>query len=155
MIPALAPLAEFWKQRDARERSLLAAAGAVLALSLIYALAIDPVMRERKRLEQSLPTLRADVARFARDLAQFKGRSTAAASAPDLAGLAQAAGLPAELARIEKNDKRSSLHAQGVNWQAVTRLLGEAETQGWKLEKLSTRTPDGGATVDVDAEWTR
>lgn len=53
---------EFWAARDPRERAMLAAAAAVAALGLIYALLIDPALSGRDRLNKSLPELRLQAA---------------------------------------------------------------------------------------------
>jgi type II secretory pathway component PulM len=69
MTHAFAPIQAYWQQRNARERTLLTACAVVVGLAAIYLIA-EPIARDRARLQRSLPALRADAARFARDLAQ-------------------------------------------------------------------------------------
>jgi hypothetical protein len=115
----------------------------------------EPIARDRARLTRSLPALRADAARFARDLALAKGQGNSSAPA-DLAALAAAAGLAPDAARIASTDsKHTTLSGKGLPWAAVTHLLEQARAQGWTLSRLSAHSPDGQPTVDVDAEWTR
>lgn len=54
-------LRRFWAARDRRERVILAAGGVLLAVALLYVYAWQPVVRERTRLEASLPTLRVQL----------------------------------------------------------------------------------------------
>lgn len=153
MNSTLTSLLDYWKQRNSRERAILAVGATVLLLALLYTLLIEPVARERARLEKSLPTLRADVARFGRDLALASGKGSVS-SKPDLIALAVAAGLPAGAAQMNAG-KQGSLHVQAATWPMVSRLLADAQAQGWALTKLQVRSPDGGTNVDADAEWQR
>lgn len=78
------PLADFWTARDTRERVLLAAAGAVAALGLFYALLIDPALTGRDRLNGNLPELRRQVAQLqalSREAAALSGKSALPAAA--------------------------------------------------------------------------
>ncbi|HEY4542243.1 MAG TPA: type II secretion system protein GspM [Noviherbaspirillum sp.] len=52
----------FWNQRNPRERTMLAAAIAVVLLGLIYLLLLDPAISGRAQLEQQLPALRQQAA---------------------------------------------------------------------------------------------
>lgn len=52
----------FWMERNARERSMLTAAFAVIVLGLIYALLLGPAIDGRAQLEKSLPPLRQQAA---------------------------------------------------------------------------------------------
>ena len=46
---------EFWAQRDARERAMLAMAALVVAFGIVYALLIDPALSGRDGLNKDLP----------------------------------------------------------------------------------------------------
>jgi general secretion pathway protein M len=54
----------FWAARNARERSMLAVAALVVTFGLAYAVLIDPAVSARKRLNNSLPELRQQVAQL-------------------------------------------------------------------------------------------
>jgi len=150
----LAPLLAFWKQRAPRERAILAAGLAVLIFALLYSLIIAPVAKQRKHLEQTLPLLRAEAARFARDVASVKGQVNTASPA-DMALLVQSAGLPDAAHVASPDSKHASLDGKGLPWANVTQLLADARSQGWTLTRFIVKSPDGGAMVDVNAEWTR
>jgi len=154
MNAALLPLQAYWKQRNRRERAILKVGGAVLLIALVYGLLIDPVNSQCERLQRSLPALRADVARFERDILAARGQSTVQNN--DLAMLAAAAGLGPQQAKLNRiNDKQQALHASVAPWSALTTLLGSARSQGWQLAKLSVRAGAEPGMVDADLEWTR
>lgn len=150
------PIAKFWAARNERERQILLIGGGVLLVSMLYALVFDPVWQERRRLSRSLPTLRVDAARFKRDIAQIKGQASGPATAMEISSLAAAAGLSADVAKVERrNEKASALHAKSAPWPAITSLLASAQAQGWSLTRLSVSAPNSNASVDADVEWTR
>lgn len=142
---------DYWAQRNPRERLVLAGGTVIVAIALLYGFLLAPVQQERSRLAEALPALKANAARFARDLAQASGK-TQSANMPELPGLAAAAGLPAEAIQMNP-PSRAMLHAQGVSWHAVTRLLADAQLRGWQLKSLQVKAADGGTAVNVDAEW--
>ena len=72
-------LSEFWNARDARERKLLAAASAVVALGLLYALLIGPALSGREQLSKSLPQQRLQVAQLQAMAREVAGLSAKAA----------------------------------------------------------------------------
>ena len=73
---------EAWRARPERERSMLAAGGAVIAVMLYVALAWIPLERARVRLAGDLPTLRASIAALERDAAEVKRLRAEAPSVP-------------------------------------------------------------------------
>lgn len=77
-------LAEFWIARDARERTMLAAAAVAAVLGLFYALLIDPALTGRDQLNKNLPELRRQVAQLqvlAKEAAAFSGKPIPPATA--------------------------------------------------------------------------
>ncbi|QDZ29145.1 type II secretion system protein GspM [Noviherbaspirillum sp. UKPF54] len=76
--------ATFWQERNPRERSLLAAAFAVIVLGLFYALLIDPALSGRKDMEKKLPALReqaAEVQALSKEAGALAGKGSAPAAA--------------------------------------------------------------------------
>lgn len=78
MSPALIrlndSLAAFWRQRNARERTMLTLAAAVILSALIYAMLIAPALSGRAQLEKNLPLLHqqaAEMQALSRQAAQF------------------------------------------------------------------------------------
>ena len=63
---------EAWRARPERERSMLAAGGAVIAVMLYVALVWIPLERMRVRLAADLPALRASISALERDAAEVK-----------------------------------------------------------------------------------
>lgn len=106
--------AGFWAARDARERAMLAAAAAVVALSLTYALLIDPAISGRDRLNKNLPQLRQQVAQL-QALSQEAAAYSANAAQP--------------LAALSADNIKASLEAKGLKPQSVTLSGGLAKVQ--------------------------
>lgn len=99
----------FWAVRDARERLMLAAAAAVVTLSLTYALLIAPALSGREQLGKSLPELRQQVAQLqamSKEAAALSGKSAAPVSV------------------ISKESIEASLARKGLKPQSVI-LAGE------------------------------
>ncbi|OGT00277.1 MAG: general secretion pathway protein GspM [Gallionellales bacterium RIFCSPLOWO2_12_FULL_59_22] len=107
-------LAEFWAARDARERTTLAAAAAVAAFGLFYALLIDPALTGREQLNKNLPELRQQVA-------QMQGLSKEAAM---FAGIS---ALP--VPELSRESIETALAGKGLKPQSVTLSGGLAKVQ--------------------------
>lgn len=99
--------AQFWTERNRRERVLLTLAAAVVLLGLVYLLLIDPALQGRAQLHKNLPVLR-------QQSAQLQTMATRAAALPAVTAPAAAAGVSKESieAILQKND----LKAQSVSW---------------------------------------
>jgi general secretion pathway protein M len=75
----------FWSARDTRERRLLTAAALVAIAGLLYLLGIEPALRGRTQLQQTLPTLRQQAATLqglAQEAQALAGKNTAAKAPP-------------------------------------------------------------------------
>jgi general secretion pathway protein M len=95
---------EFWAQRDARERTMLAMAVLVVAFGIVYALLIDPALSGRDRLNKDLPLLRQQVAQM-----QALSKQAAALSSKSAAALP-----PMSRDNIEAALARNGLKPQSV-----------------------------------------
>lgn len=95
---------EFWDQRNARERRLLMAGSAVLALGVLYALLIGPALAGRDRLNQNLPALRQQVA-------QLQALSKEAANLSDQSAPA--------VAPLTRENLQAALQRKGLKPQSV------------------------------------
>jgi general secretion pathway protein M len=91
-------LRQFWAERAPRERSILAAGGALLALVLVYWLLIEPAWTGITRLERSLPQLRANAAELESLLSEVRALRARAGVANVSAAEARGA-IDASLAR--------------------------------------------------------
>lgn len=97
-------LAGFWAMRNARERSMLGAAAAIVVLGLLYALLIDPALSGRVQANKNLPLLRQQVATM-----QALSQEAAA-----LSGKVAASVPPMTKQSIETALQRKGLSAQSV-----------------------------------------
>ena len=73
-------MTDWWRQRSARERLSLTAAG-VLLLVVALALALEPLAAERRRLSAGLPGLQADLAWMQAHVAEVEQLRQSAATA--------------------------------------------------------------------------
>ena len=79
-------LRDFWQQRNPRERSVLIAAGLLIASALFYTLIWEPISKERTRLSKSLPQLRKTAAEVEAGAAEFARLKTSPASIQAVSG---------------------------------------------------------------------
>lgn len=117
---------EFWTVRNARERTMLAAATVVVALGLIYATMIDPALTGRERLNNNLPVLRQQVAQLqalSKEVSTLSGTS-----APSLAAITRES-IEAALAR--KGLKPQSVMLTGDLAKVQLTAVSFASTLGW------------------------
>ncbi len=103
------PLSAFWSARNARERTLLAIAAAVIVLGLIYLLLIDPALSGRERTQKNLPVMRQQVAELQ-------------AMSKEASGLSAKAGPP--VAPLSKESLEAGLMDKGLKPQNVA-VTGE------------------------------
>lgn len=100
--------AQFWTERNRRERVLLTLAAAVVLLGLVYLLLIDPALQGRAQLHKNLPVLR-------QQSAQLQVMAKQAAALPAITTpAAPAAGVSKE--SIEAVLQKNTLKAQSVSW---------------------------------------
>jgi general secretion pathway protein M len=100
---------QFWNERNARERMLLAAAATAVAAGLVYLLLIDPALTGREQLKKSLPALRQQVAQLQMMAKQAAGMSGRVAPS---------------VAPISRETLEAALVRKGLKPQNVT-LTGE------------------------------
>jgi len=121
----------FWLERNARERNILAAGAAFVALALIYLLFINPALSGRAQLDKSLPQMRQQAAEL-QALARQAAELNAAGAAP--AAPVTKETIEAGLAR--RNIKPQSVlvsgevikvQLQGVSFAAVAAWLDEMQ----------------------------
>ncbi|MDT8992559.1 type II secretion system protein GspM [Curvibacter sp. APW13] len=83
-------LLSWWRQRDPREQTLLALAGAVLALALVWMLALAPALKTLRQHDARVAELQGTLSRMQALQAQAQALQAQAGSAID-ANLAQQA----------------------------------------------------------------
>lgn len=139
-------LAAFWSERNKREQNLLAVAGAVIVLGLLYVLLIDPALSGRTMLEKQLPALRQQAAEV-RSLAK---------EASALGSKAGTAPAPMTRESIEASLTRKGLKPQAVSLTgdlAKVQLNGVpfADTVQW-LEELQRTARVSVADANISAQ---
>jgi general secretion pathway protein M len=97
-------LSEFWQERNARERTILRMAGALLLLALVYLLLLNPPLSGRAQLDKTLPQLRQQAAEL----------QSLAATAAQLAQQPPSPFVPATPETIAAALARQNLKAQSV-----------------------------------------
>jgi general secretion pathway protein M len=154
----MSALSRFWSERAPRERAVLAVLAGVVALALLFLLLVEPAWLGIKRLQSSLPTLRAQVAQLDGLLAEakaLKSRPQAATVAPAEARAAiekslAGAGLKAtRIAALADGDVQMTFaavpFAQWSSWLAATeRELG--------ARAISVKATGTGTPGQVDVE---
>lgn len=151
-------LLAFWNDRAPREKAVLAALGAVLALALGFVLAVEPPLDGIRRLHAGLPQTRAQVAQLEALLAEAKGLKARPQVATVSAGEARSAlekslgsaGLKAaRIVPLSDGDLQLTFadvsYAQWSAWLAgVERELG--------ARAISVSANSNGAPGQVDVE---
>jgi len=105
-------LSAFWSVRSARERTVLAAAGALCAAAILYAGLWEPGMEARKRLSIALPKMRTqleDMRLQKREVERLRSTLAPATGAADLRALLRGSVERGPLQRsVERLEWRSS-----------------------------------------------
>lgn len=144
----------FWNERNPRERSMLAAAIAVIVLGLTYALLLDPALSGREQLAQSLPTLRQQAAEV-RALTREAGSEATRNAAPVAAVTRQ--GLEASLARrglkaeeIAVSDATARVRFQNASFAGLVDWLGEQHRSA-RLAVVEAKIEAGSEAATPDS----
>jgi general secretion pathway protein M len=146
------PAAAYWAQRNQRERGLLGAAAALIVLSCIYLLLVEPAWSGRIRLQKDLPVLRQQAAELqaltarAASLTGLQAERTAPTLTKDAVEMAlkvkglsaQSVALSGELARVQLS---------GVAFAGLLDWLDNAQKNSqWQVVEANISAP-GGANV--------
>lgn len=123
----------WWRGRNPRERLVVAAAGAIVALLLVVVLVWLPLERSRERLAMQLPALRASVAEMRAQAAEVRAlRALPVQAAPGipLSTLVASGSLTRELpgARLSLLEaKRVRLAFDDASWSRLVQWLASAQ----------------------------
>ncbi len=148
----------FWDNRSPRERKVIAYAGVAAALLLAVALVWLPLERQRTRLANELPRLRASIAALQRDADEVKRLRSmppiVTAKAAPLAAFAAGGARELPGARITVLDERRvRLSGADVGYSALLDWIAAAQAaQGLRVE--SARVEALPAVGRVRAELT-
>jgi general secretion pathway protein M len=135
-------LAQLWRSRSARERSVLGAGLVVLAVMLVVALAWLPLERTRARLATEMPVLRASVSALERDAEEVRRVRALPATIPanpaPLAPLMAANAWARELPGVQltvPDEKHVRLAGADISFTALLDWLTNAQAaHGLRVE---------------------
>jgi general secretion pathway protein M len=152
---------DLWRSRAPRERAVLAAGGAVIAVMLAVALVWLPLERTRVRLEREVPELRAAVQALQRDAEEAKRLRSmapvAAQSAAPLAALAAGAVAAPPGSRLVLVDP-GHLRLTGADvgfTQLLEWLASAAGNHGLRVESAHVEALAAPGRVRVDITLAR
>ncbi len=152
-------LREWWQARAPRERAVIAAAGAALALALLWAYAWVPIEADRTRLVEALPRLRAAAQGVAREATEVEGlraavRARGGIAAPQAAieETLKASGLGDGYAGVTAlGDGRVQVNLRAVPFDALARVVAQlAEAQGLAVERIALKASGEPGKVQVE-----
>ncbi|MCO5118579.1 MAG: type II secretion system protein M [Burkholderiaceae bacterium] len=156
----------WWRERQPRERRILAAGTAILLVALVWLLAFEPAWLGRQRLAEELPVQRAALARMASMIEEARALESVAGVAPasgsvraSLEKSLAAAGLDNGV-QIEQRGDRYDLRfpsvpfAAWIDWVALSvresrvRVIDARLTRdprdGYVAARLSVQASEGG-----------
>jgi type II secretory pathway component PulM len=153
---------EFWGQRSARERALLACAAAAVVLVALYLFLWQPGLAASRRLSAALPKLRAQVELMRVQQAEIAVLRKSAADA--LKGGDLRASLEASLARapfaksVQRIDaisaERATVAVVSARFEDWLRWVAAAQREaGARLERSSIVALPESGTVRADATF--
>jgi general secretion pathway protein M len=152
-------LLEWWGARAPRERAVIAAGAAALALAALWAYVWAPIEADRARLVDALPRLRAAAAELARDAAEVgrlraaaQARGTAAAPAGAIEQTLKRSGLGDGYAGVAVlGDGRVQVNLRAVPFDALVRAVAElAEAHGLAVERIALKASGEPGKVNVE-----
>ncbi|MDH5361085.1 MAG: type II secretion system protein M [Gammaproteobacteria bacterium] len=148
---------EYWQQRTARERVLLAVMGILIGLLLIYSLIIEPVMQSRAELEDVVARSRDTYSSIRSASAEARklrgGGATSGSSRREAQSLigqieqsARAKGLADKLQRIQPSGKTDiGIWFEKSRFDTLLAWLSEMEQQyGLQVKTLEIERTESG-----------
>jgi len=154
--------AGFWKDRSARERGFLLAAGALLLAAALVALVWEPGLAARKSLSATLPRLRAqvdDMRRQQKEVLALRKKVAAEPRRGDLKVLLQASAARTAFAQaVERSDSLASglvqLRAGPVNFDAWLQWVESLQRDlGIRLDSCRISALEQPGMVRVEASF--
>jgi general secretion pathway protein M len=97
--------AEFWQERDVRERRYLIVMTIVICCALVYGVLLSPALRGTKELKDRIPLARQQVAEMA-NLSKKSAQLQSILNEP--------------VAEISKDTLESTLNRNGIKWQVLS-----------------------------------
>lgn len=146
-MTALAPAAAWWRGLAARERQLLSMAAALLALALLWWLAVAPAWRTLSRAPAELDLLDGQLQTMQRLAAEAQQLRATPPVNPEAAAAALKAATErlGDKGRLQLQGERAVLTLNGVATQPLRDWLAEARTgaRARPVEAALARGPSG------------
>jgi len=155
-----AQLVQFWRARAPRERFVLVAGAALLALALGYAYAWLPMQRELVQLRDTLPQLHMQAAQMQRDaeeVARLRAHPAVSRQGGSIATVveqrAAASGLREHIATLAaQDDGRVRVVLPRIGFDAWLAWIGELQAaHGVRVESARIESSGEAGMVRVDA----
>lgn len=155
-----AQFVQFWRARAPRERVVLAAGAALLALALGYAYAWLPMQRELVQLRETLPHLRAQAEQIQRDaeeVARLRARPAASQRGGSVTAVveqrAAASGLREHIATLAaQDDGRVRVVLPRIGFDAWLAWIGELQAaHGVRVESARIESSGEAGMVRIEA----
>jgi general secretion pathway protein M len=159
---SLDALTEFWSERSARERKVLAVGGALTLLALLYLFLWEPGLAASKKLSATLPKLRAqveDMRAQQKEIAALRKNVAAASQSGDVKALLHAAVARSSLLNsVQRIDAasmdRATMVAAAANFDDWLGWIGELQRDfGVRLERCSIAALDQPGVVRIEATF--
>lgn len=123
--------ASFWSERNERERRILVAGAAAVAVGLCYAVLFNPALKGRKQLNAELPELRqqsAEVQALAGQLAQLKNAAAVASDPVSQESVASSLGTRGlKPKNVSVSDGFVRLQLDGVSFAGLADWIDEQQ----------------------------
>jgi general secretion pathway protein M len=146
-LAALAPVATWWRGLAARERLLLALAGTVLGLALLWWLAVAPAWRTLSRAPVELDLLDGQLQTMQRLAAEAQQLRATPPVNPEAAAAALKAATDrlGDKGKLQLQGERAVLTLSGASTQALRDWLAEARSgaRARPVEAALARGPSG------------
>jgi general secretion pathway protein M len=153
-------LREWWRARNARERSLIGGGGALVLVAVLWAYVWAPIASERARLIASLPALRVQAQHVAEQAAEVERLRTAARSRTEsgppqraIEDAMKAAGFAEGFAGVAAlGGGRFQVNLGVVPFDALLRVVAQlAERQGLAVETIALKATNEAGKVRVES----
>jgi len=152
-------LREWWEARAPRERAIIGAGVALLALAIAWAFVWEPIVADRARLIDVMPRLRAQAAQVAAQGAEVDQLRAAARGRPPVAApqsvveeAVKGAGLASSLAGVTAlAEGRVQIALRPVPFDTLVRVVAQlGEARGMAVESMVLRASGEPGRVQVD-----
>ena len=147
----------FWQNLSARDRHAIAAGGVVVAITLLWSLALSPLLQSRAALREEMAA-NAEALLWMRPAAERLGaHTTRSPSAVDRRPLlvridasVRSSGLGASVSGIEPVDPlRVRMQFSGADFDVLIQWLAQSSADGVRIEGFSAQRASGPGRVDA------